>query len=482
MSCVQNSNTNGLRPERTYNTNTNQLTSSTGCAYDAAGNTTTDCSTAAAHTFQWDAEGRVSPVDSGNTYAFTYNAVGNRVQWANPGGAAQYMFDPAGNWLGVAGEYSVLWWGRTFLAAYEATGALFNHLNGLGSSSVMTKHDGTPAEDMLFYPWGDVWQSWGTGGYNFANQPFYDTDTYTSPSMFRFYSMGLGRWLSPDPLGGDVTNPQSLNRYGYALNNPTTLEDPLGLTAAQCNDPSYAAGDASCGTPPWFPGTGPTGSASSSGGVWAPGWGPPPTALTGTLLAAEQAQAEAAYESWVSAMELTGGSYTEWGAEGPVTYTIGWSIASGPFWIGPNGVVVNNQWAMEAGLPGLPGPQIDTGIDWGALATASGIDYQRHQIGSFLNALNPMPRLKAVAKWYLCGSSPGGAVENYMEFGATKGAMLGAWAGDAGFGLPTVGLGAVPGAIAGGVVGGVAGAGGGALLGVAAAGVCSAAGVYGPQR
>ena len=181
-------------------------------------------------------------------------------------------------------------------------------------------------------------------------------------------------------------------------------------------------------------------------------------------------------------MELWGGTYTEWGAEGPVTYWMGWSMSSGPFWIGPNGVVVNNQWAMEAGLPGLPGLQIDTGIDWGALATASGIDYQRYQIGSFLNALNPMPRLKAVAKWYLCGSSPGGAVENYMEYGATKGAMLGALAGDAGFGLPTVGLGAVPGAIAGGVVGGVAGAGGGALLGVAAAGVCSAAGVYGPQR
>jgi RHS repeat-associated protein len=38
-----------------------------------------------------------------------------------------------------------------------------------------------------------------------------------------------GRWLSPDPLGGDVTNPQSLNRYAYVLNNPTTLIDPLGL-------------------------------------------------------------------------------------------------------------------------------------------------------------------------------------------------------------------------------------------------------------
>jgi len=40
--------------------------------------------------------------------------------------------------------------------------------------------------------------------------------------------------MSPDPLGGDITNPQSLNRYAYALNNPTTLTDPLGLTTAAC--------------------------------------------------------------------------------------------------------------------------------------------------------------------------------------------------------------------------------------------------------
>ena len=254
MACSLNSSTNHVScPEWTYNTNTNQLTTS-GYTYDAAGNMTEDSSSPTAHTYQWDAEGRVSSVDSGNTYAFTYNAVGNRVQWAYPGGADQHMFDPAGNWLGNAGEYSVLWWGRTFLAAYEGSETYLNHLNGIGSTTMLTNHAGTPAEDMLFYLWGDVWQSWGTGGYNFANQPFYDTNTYTSPSMFRFYSMGLGRWLSPDPLGGDASNPQSLNRYAYVMNNPTSAVDPLGLQG-QCPPGSAQAGICRNGT--FYPPGGP---------------------------------------------------------------------------------------------------------------------------------------------------------------------------------------------------------------------------------
>jgi len=38
----------------------------------------------------------------------------------------------------------------------------------------------------------------------------------------------LGTMLAPDPLLGNLFNPQSLNRYAYAGNNPTSLVDPSG--------------------------------------------------------------------------------------------------------------------------------------------------------------------------------------------------------------------------------------------------------------
>ena len=49
------------------------------------------------------------------------------------------------------------------------------------------------------------------------------------PTPNRWYTYGVGRWPSPDPLGGDVSNPQSLNRYAYVLNDPGALTDPSGL-------------------------------------------------------------------------------------------------------------------------------------------------------------------------------------------------------------------------------------------------------------
>jgi uncharacterized protein RhaS with RHS repeats len=52
----------------------------------------------------------------------------------------------------------------------------------------------------------------------------------------RFYAPNPGRWHSPDPLAGDITNPQSLNRYAYVLNNPTGNTDPSGLSCVTEDD------------------------------------------------------------------------------------------------------------------------------------------------------------------------------------------------------------------------------------------------------
>ena len=44
----------------------------------------------------------------------------------------------------------------------------------------------------------------------------------------RYYDSTIGRFISPDTIGTDYNNPQSLNRYTYCLNNPLNQNDPTG--------------------------------------------------------------------------------------------------------------------------------------------------------------------------------------------------------------------------------------------------------------
>ena len=49
--------------------------------------------------------------------------------------------------------------------------------------------------------------------------------------LARYYSAGLGRFLSVDPslkIGKNLDNPQRWNRYTYSLNNPVKYFDPDG--------------------------------------------------------------------------------------------------------------------------------------------------------------------------------------------------------------------------------------------------------------
>jgi RHS repeat-associated protein len=53
----------------------------------------------------------------------------------------------------------------------------------------------------------------------------------------RYNSSQYGRFMSPDPLGGKLADPQTLNKYSYVRNNPVTLTDPTGMYTCT-DDPS----------------------------------------------------------------------------------------------------------------------------------------------------------------------------------------------------------------------------------------------------
>jgi len=60
-----------------------------------------------------------------------------------------------------------------------------------------------------------------------------DTESGNDYFPARYYASSMGRFLSPDPSGlfmADPENPQMLNLYSYVGNNPLRYTDPLGLS------------------------------------------------------------------------------------------------------------------------------------------------------------------------------------------------------------------------------------------------------------
>jgi len=62
-----------------------------------------------------------------------------------------------------------------------------------------------------------------------------DPETGLDYAFARYYDSRLGRFLSADPMAGAITNPQSLNRYAYAVNNPANFTDPSGALTFPCS-------------------------------------------------------------------------------------------------------------------------------------------------------------------------------------------------------------------------------------------------------
>jgi RHS repeat-associated protein len=100
--------------------------------------------------------------------------------------------------------------------------------DNLGSPRLVIKvSDGTIAQKMEHDEFGNVLQDTNPGftPFGFAGG-LYDADTGLVRFGARDYDPAVGRWTAKDPIlfrGGDS------NLYGYVLNDPVNLTDPLGL-------------------------------------------------------------------------------------------------------------------------------------------------------------------------------------------------------------------------------------------------------------
>src|SRR5438552_2405590 len=103
----------------------------------------------------------------------------------------------------------------------------------LKTASVITDSAGVIKAESDYYPWGGELQfvNNDSNDYKFAGKKR-DLETGLDYFGARYYSNGLGRWISsdwsPTPIPvpyADFSDPQSLNLYTYVRNIPTSGAD-----------------------------------------------------------------------------------------------------------------------------------------------------------------------------------------------------------------------------------------------------------------
>jgi RHS repeat-associated protein len=207
-----------------------------GFGYDAAGNMTND----GLYTYTYNAEGQQAST-SAASQTYTYDGDGRRVKKSN--GRTYWFSSVTGNLLvETDGSGTVLnqyiYFGGRRVARKDGSGNVTYYFEEpAGRTRTITGANGAPCNEADYYLFGGE-QSHGNTcdqNYHFAGM-YRDGETGNDYTQFRMYESNLGRWMTPDPLAGDISNPQSLNRYAYVLNNPTNLIDPLGLQGCHQED------------------------------------------------------------------------------------------------------------------------------------------------------------------------------------------------------------------------------------------------------
>lgn len=109
----------------------------------------------------------------------------------------------------------------------------------LGGTNVVTDSSGNVVETLDYYPYGEVRLDNKASIYKGDKRKFtdheYDTETGWNYMNARYEDGKMGKFLSQDQqylaVAYNLSDPQSMNSYSYARNNPVVMTDPNGKDA-----------------------------------------------------------------------------------------------------------------------------------------------------------------------------------------------------------------------------------------------------------
>jgi RHS repeat-associated protein len=206
----------------------NRLTTrgATSFVHDLSGNLTSD----GTRNYAWNARGELTGVSGATAASYAYDALGRRHESTVAGVTTSYLNDNANPVQETsAGQTATLLSGLamdSFFARTTSAGISTHFTDVLGSTLTLAGSTGTVQTEYAYEPFGAMAQAGVASG---NRQTFSGRDQDATGLQYtraRYYSPGMGKFISEDPIGfagGDV------NLYAYAGNSPLNMTDPSGL-------------------------------------------------------------------------------------------------------------------------------------------------------------------------------------------------------------------------------------------------------------
>jgi RHS repeat-associated protein len=224
---------------------TNRLLLS-GFSYDDSGNQKSQTRLGVSEIMNYDAENLMWQFQSGsNTSTYTYDGEGRRVKRESAGSTSIYVYNIIGQMIA---EYTT-----PDPAPPVGGGTSYITNDHLGSPRVVTNANGGVKARHDYLPFGEELGLLGgrtlVMGYSqndglrqqFAGKEK-DMESGLHYFQARYFSSAQGRFASVDPISikiDRILDPQQINLYHYARNNPLRWIDPTGEDIVENIDPKY---------------------------------------------------------------------------------------------------------------------------------------------------------------------------------------------------------------------------------------------------
>ena len=153
-----------------------------------------------------------------------YDAYGMRAKKVTPASTTKYVGQIYECEDGECTKY--VFAGIQRIATIKSTDTYYSHTDHLGSATVLTDSSSNVAQDIYYYPYGEIKTSTGSIDvrHKYTDKEW-DAETGLYYFGARYYDPKLAKFISADTIVPLPFYPQTFNRYAYTYNNPIIFRD-----------------------------------------------------------------------------------------------------------------------------------------------------------------------------------------------------------------------------------------------------------------